>query len=428
MVIHTAFLAVALAIGMQAQPEFRDPGPELVRASTTRVSASTVLGLWGEKLYSPKEPHFDGIRIVFEQGDDRFEVKICGGTGTPPFDEGPHYCLEVNVPEGLALGPCRVHVERDGFLSAQLDLEVVGWEPPEVTELAAEILLRTGDLDLEGTGFHTTDEFEIVDSTGCVFRVEPGLHSFSEGQVLPENIALGAARVRVVKIGDPDGPSTTWYDFKVVDGPEPFELADGWMQPAASGQWIEVASMTEHAMEGADWAELVFEQGSVSFIAACVDTDALRVQIPKGLASGPATIRGRTWRAGVASDWSKGVQYSVPDRPVFPELGAIGAGPEPGQAHYPEPGSDELVLDLQDDLIVHGRFPVAAASDLVAVFESASNRLEIVCEGTGGFAFLVPTAGKLPQGVWSLTLVGRRDGHRTPTPLRIVVPRDRDSN
>lgn len=427
MIISAFFLSAALALGLQAAPTFRDPGPELVRVTTTRVSPSTVLGLWGENLYSPKAPEFEGVRIVFEQGEKRFETRMSAGSAVPDFAEGPHYCLDVNVPEGLLVGPCRVRVERDGLRSVWLDLEVVEWEPPDVTSLESQVLARAGDVEFEGAGFHTTDEFEIVDSAGEVFRVSPGLHSFSEGWALPEKIALGPARVRVVREGDRDGPSTAWFDFKVIDGPEPLDLADGWMQPAAPGQWILVVHLSSRPLEGADRAEVVFEQSSVSIVAACVRTDALRVQVPKGLVAGQATLRGRTWSAGVASEWSNGVPYTVLDRPALPEVGGVFASPGPNRGHYAELGSDELILDREDALIVYGRFPVAASSDLVAVFESASGRFEIVCEGSGS-ELHVPKAGMLPQGVWSFTLVRRADGARTPTPLRIVVPRrDPDS-
>lgn len=415
-------VSIALAIGLQTGAEVsRDSGPKLVRASTTRVSPSTVLGLWGENLYSPKEPHFTGIRIVFEQERQRFEEKICGGTGNPGFDEGPNYCLEVNVPEGLELGPCRVHVERDGFRSETLVLEVVDWEPPLVDGLGAETIPRTGDVSLEGAGFHTNDELEIVDSAGAVFRVQPGLHSFSEGQVLPEKIALGPARVRALREDDHDGPSTAWFDFTVVDGPEPLELSDGWMQPAAPGQWIEVVPVSERASDGADRAELLFEQNSRPFVAECSIADTLRVQIPKNLAAGEATVRGRTWRAGVASEWSNGIPYTVLGRPAVPEVTRVYAHSASGRTHLAEPGSDELVLDFQDDIDVFGRFPDDATSVLVAVFESESARFEIACEQHGGFLLRVPTASTLPPGRWTLVLVRRADGLRTPTPLHIVV-------
>ncbi len=97
--------------------------------------------------------------------------------------------------------------------------------------------------------------------------------------------------MRVVREGDHDGPSTAWFDFKVDDGPEPLDFAGSWMQPAAPGQWIDVFIMSRHALEGADRAEIVFEQASGSFIAECVRTDALRVQVPNGLAAGPACVR-----------------------------------------------------------------------------------------------------------------------------------------
>jgi hypothetical protein len=83
-------------------------------------------------------------------------------------------------------------------------------------------------------------------------------------------------------------------------------------------------------------------------------------------------------------------------------------------------GDELLRLGATENLIVYGRFPVRDAAELVAVFSSEEERLEIPCRDDSLFTIVVPTAGTLRRGTWSLAVVHRSDGFSTPVPIRIL--------
>jgi hypothetical protein len=216
--------------------------PQVVRCAPSMASVDTVLDLEGYRLgiLSP-----DKARVHFVQGGVDYLATIAGGEGDNVNDkQGEIEHLDVNVPRGLISGLCQITVEVEGLQSAPITIEIIQWKPPEITAVSP-LLAQPGDIvSFEGSGFHITDDFVLIDAQGRRHQFEPSHAARYSDQTLPTDLPEGEATLYIVNRENPSDPPSRSFKLQVSRGPIPLDIWPSELMSVAPGQWLDLVVTT----------------------------------------------------------------------------------------------------------------------------------------------------------------------------------------
>ena len=201
--------------------------PEVTRCVPDMASVGTVLDLQEYRLGAVGN-YSDRVKIHFIQGEVSRVGRRGDGQGVTNDEHHGFQHLDVNVPEGLALGPCRVTVEVDGQESAPIEIEITEWRPPEITSISPPWARPGEHIFLEGSGFHVSDDIVLVDAQGRRHQFEPGHAARDSGKTLPADLAEGEATLWIVNRHNPDDQPSRSITLQISCGPNTCRRFEFW--------------------------------------------------------------------------------------------------------------------------------------------------------------------------------------------------------
>jgi len=398
--------------------------PEVTRCVPDEASVGTVLDLQGYRLGAIGK-YADRVKVHFIQGKVHHLTTRNGGSGATNDEQNGFQHLDVNVPEGLALGPCQVAVEVEGQQSAPLEIEITTWRPPEITSIMPPWAQPGQHILLEGSGFHVDDDIVLIDAQGRRHQFEPGHAARHSGQTLPADLAEGEAILWIVNRRNPDDQPSRGITLQVSCGPIPLEIWPDMLMPVAPGQWLNLVVTTYKPLEGAERAEVAFQQNS-QIISPIVDYESPRVEVPRNLSPGKVSLLTRTWRNGKSSPWSPAVSYQLLAQPAAPQIEVIEIGsPDNASFIFLYEGPDRrqnFTIEPGKTMVWRGKFPVASV-----------DRLRVIIEGSGAAWTITPVAGSnsgqmkieapqdIPKGDWQLIVRDLDYGTSAKLPITMRI-------
>jgi len=419
----TALLCAPLIVMGQDVGDSRK-APEVIRCVPDMASVGTVLDLQGYRLGAIGN-YADRTKIHFVQGNVRRLATRVGSQGFTNDAQNGFQHLDVNVPEGLALGPCQVTVEVDGQQSAPLEIEITTWRPPEITSISPPWAQPGQHILLEGSGFHVSDDIMLIDAQGRRHQFEPGHAASYSGETLPADLAEGEATLWIVNRHNPDDQQSRSITLQVSCGPIPLEIWPDLLMPVAPGQWLNLVVTTFKPLEGAERAEVAFQQNS-QIISPIVDYESPRVEVPRNLSPGKVSLMTRTWRNGKSSPWSPAVSYQLLAQPAAPQIELIEIGiPDNASFIFLYEGPDRpqnFTIEPGKTMVWRGKFPVASVE-----------RMRVIIEGYGTAWTITPVAGSnsgqmkielpqdIPQGDWQLIVRDLDYGTSNKLPITMRI-------
>jgi len=396
----------------------QDAPPVIERCTPARGSVNSVLELAGYRLGAEDTAQ---VKAYFAQGEARLPART-GGTSYVTNDvKGGAQTLEVFVPEGVTLGSWEIVVEVRGQSSAPAAVEIVEWVPPELERVSPSLPQPGEIVSIYGTNFHVGDEIELSDSLGNVYRFESGASAHSVGFTLPTEMPEGTAVVRVGTSKNGVGSFSRPLTFSVTSGPAPLEVWACWMKQVAPGQWAELAVTSLKPLEGAERVEVEFRQEGRLFVVETRKGDSPRVRVPEALAPGAVELRARTWREGLASEWSDAHTFRLLDRLAPPSVEVIEVGAESKPVFLWEGPDRPASFGARpgDALVLRGHFPVATARELRVTLAGPEAQLELPPVDTERGVLI-----RLPRGIrgrdWRF-VISATDGTRSQVPITMRV-------
>jgi hypothetical protein len=334
----TALLWVSLIVLGQDVGDSRK-APEVTHCVPDTASAGTVLDLQGYRLGAVGN-YAGGAKVHFVQGKASRVATPSGSQGFTNDAQNGFQHLDVNVPEGLALGPCQVTVEVEGQQSAPLEIEITAWRPPEITSILPPWAQPGERISLEGSGFHVSDDIVLTVAQGRRRQFEPGHAAGHSGQILPADLAEGEATLWIINRHNPDDQPSRSITLQVSRRPTPLEVWPEMLTPVAPGQWLNLVVTSLKPLEGAERAEVAFQQNR-QIISPIVDYEYPRVEVPRNLSPGKVGLLTRAWRNGKSSPWSPAVSYQLLAQPAAPQIEVIEIGlPDNASFIYLSEGPD----------------------------------------------------------------------------------------
>jgi len=172
------------------------------------------------------------------------------------------------------------------------------------------VLLRTA------TPPQINDKVQMADARGKEWRIDPGVLPLGIGVWLPDDMADGAAHVRLVRMVSGEEKLSAPLDLLVTSAPLPLDAsAVAWMTPVPPGQWTELhqglESGSEFELQRVDRVDVEFVQGRVREVSRGIGPDHARVRVPARLKPGVTSVRTRTWIEKTSSEWSAPASYTV---------------------------------------------------------------------------------------------------------------------
>jgi len=222
----TALLWVSLIVMGQDVGDSRK-APEVTRCVPDTASVGTVLDLQGYRLGAVGN-YSDRVKVHFVQGKVSRVATLGGSQGFTNDAQYGLQHLDVNVPEGLALGPCQVTVEVDGQQSAPIEIEITTWRPPEITSISPPWARPGEHISLEGSGFHVSDDIVLTDAQGRRHQFEPGHAARDSGKTLPADLAEGEATLWIVNRHNPDDQPSRSITLQISCGPNTCRRFEFW--------------------------------------------------------------------------------------------------------------------------------------------------------------------------------------------------------
>jgi hypothetical protein len=388
------------------------------------ASVDTVLDLEGYRLGIL---NLGKARVHFVQdGADYLATPSRGGGDNVNDKQGEIEHLDVNVPGGLISGLCQITVEVEGLQSDPITIEIIQWKPPEITAISP-LWAQPGDIIFyEGSGFHITDDLVLIDAQGLKHQFEPGHGARYSAQTLPSDLPEGEVTLYIVNRENPSDPPSRSFTLQVSRGPIPLEIWLSELMSVAPGQWLGLAVTTLTPLEGAERAEVAFQQPGQMVISPVVNHASPRVQVPRSLRSGEVSLLTRTWRDGKASSWSVPVLYQLAKQPVAPNVRAIEIKSSGKSTYiYLVDGPDRpqrFEINPGDVMILQGTFPVASVDQLQVVldhFGSALTLKPIALADPGRMKVVLPEG--LQSGDWGISVLSPDDGVSGKLPIAVHI-------
>jgi hypothetical protein len=398
--------------------------PQVVRCTPSAASVGTVLDLEGYRLGVPNS---DKTRVHFVQGGADYLATLSGGEGENVNDEqGEIEHLDVNVPGGLISGLCQITVEVDGQQSAPITIEIIQWKPPEITAISPLRAQPGDEVSFEGSGFHITDDFVLIDAQGRKHQFEPGHAARYSDQTLPTDLPEGEATLYIVNRENPSDPPSRSFKLHVSRGPIPLEIWPSELMSVAPGQWLDLVVTSLKPLEGAERAEVAFQQYGQIIISPIVDHANPRVQVPSRLKPGEVILLTRIWRDNKASSWSRPEKYQLTKQPVAPSVQVIKIGSLDKPTHiYLIEGPDRpqrFEIKPGEAMILQGTFPVASVDQLQVILDHFGSTLTlkpIALASPGMMKIVLPD--DLRSGDWQISVISPDDGVSAKLPIAMHI-------
>ena len=316
--------------------------PQLTRITPEATAASTRIKIEGLRLGASLD---EGVQAIFVQGNAEYFARPNGGAyDTADLEHNPQ-ALNVVVPDHLQPGPSEVIVEVLGQRSASLGLKIsIPATPPMLSGLRPLLAQPGATIWIDGTGFSSSDVFELTDALGKPHNIEND-HGTSDADVaaftLPKDFPGGETTLRVVEHRSGSSQASNTLSFTVVSGPAPLDVLSDWLMPVAPGQWLDLVVTSEVPIKDAERVEVAFRQKNQLLILPLEDLKKLRVQVPSALSPGGVEIQTRTWVAGEASQWSSPVDFRLLDQPAAAKVYNLRIRPVRAEAAFKQ--ADRIV-------------------------------------------------------------------------------------
>jgi hypothetical protein len=403
----------------------QNDGPEVTGCSPASGSINSVLELQGYRL-SPT--HSGKVKVYFLQNGNKYPTSTTGGSSTTNDERHGAQSLDVVVPEGLVLGPSQIVVESNGLASAPITVKIVEYELPKITRVAPTSGPQGTLVHISATGFHSSDELELLDASGEPLTLDRGAWA-SDGTafVVPKNAREGVITVR---IGNPkygNNQYTEPFHFTVTKAAQPLELTIGDMTAVAPGQWLDLQASTMEPLKHSELTEVSFRQDGRTFVVTTTIPYRPHVGVPKTLSPGEVQLQVRTWREGSPSVWSKPEQFRLIAQPIPPSVSALRL--EKGPWVQLEPGPDRpesFSAKPGDVIVVNGSFPVADVSKLSFTLFGPNGSIPLtvseVNEKADWFGDLcVKLPNELEKGEWRMKVAVAEDQTEFLLPINIHI-------
>src|SRR5262249_44352472 len=141
-----------------------------------------------------------------------------------------------------------------------ISIEITRWKPPEITAISPPWAQPGEDVSFEGSGFHITDDFVLIDARGHKHQFEPGHAAKDSGQTIPTDLPEGEATLYIVNRDNPSALPSRKFKLQVSRGPTPLDIWQSDLTPVAPGQWLNLVVTTLKPLKGAERAEVAFQQ------------------------------------------------------------------------------------------------------------------------------------------------------------------------
>jgi hypothetical protein len=396
--------------------------PQIIRCAPNAASVGAVLDLEGYHLGALS---LEKVQAHFIQGQSEYIATLCGSEHENVNDkQGALQHIEATIPMGLVLGECQVTVEVEGRHSAPVTIGITRWKPPEITAISPPWAQPGEHVSFDGSGFHITDDFVLIDAQGRKHQFEPGHAAKNSGQTIPIDLPEGEATVYIVNRDNPSDLPSRKFKLQVSHGPIPLDIWQSDLMPVAPVQWLNLVVTTLKPLEGAERAEVAFQQSGQTVISPVVDHASPRVQVPRSLRSGEVSLLTRTWRDGKASSWSEPVLYRLTKQPVAPNVEVIEIkSPSKSTYVYLADGPDRperFEVKPGEAMILQGTFPVASVDRLQLILERFGRTLTLkpIAPASPGMMKVILPEG-LQSGDWQISVLSPDDG--VPARLPIVM-------
>jgi len=297
--------------------------PAVVRRATTSPRISAVVpavaapgSLLTVSGYALGLENRQFVRVLFRQGDRERTGQIRGSArGDDPDNDLQH--MDVVVPVDLIHGTWELVIDASGRRSAPGSVTIAAPLAPHLAGISLRtvhpaqfVLLRTA------TPPQINDKVQMADARGKEWRIDPGVLPLGIGVWLPDDMADGAAHVRLVRMVSGEEKLSAPLDLLVTSAPLPLDAsAVAWMTPVPPGQWTELhqglESGSEFELQRVDRVDVEFVQGRVREVSRGIGPDHARVRVPARLKPGVTSVRTRTWIEKTSSEWSAPASYTV---------------------------------------------------------------------------------------------------------------------
>jgi hypothetical protein len=394
--------------------------PEVIDCAPCAGAVDSVLKLTGYRLVV-SDPNDE--KIFFIQGDKSYKSWSGSSRSEANDSQGGRQELDVNVPEGLKPGPCQIVVEVRGQRSAPVTVEIAGWTPPVLDHPSLERAMPGDTVWIYGSNFHVNDEIELTDANGKTRRIESGAQAETMAFQIKDDTPEGPLTVRVGNRHYGNGQYSLPLVIDVTRDPLPLELWTDLMRSVAPGQWVDLSYTSGMPLEQAERVEVEFSQGGRQIVVPTLGPRTMHVSVPPELQAGDVRLRTRTWRGGVASDWSKAETYQVSGRRAAPvvQIIRIKTGENTKDVGL-WPGTDkpeDFEAKAGETLFLLGQYPVADVERLEVRLDGPGGRvvLTVSRDGLDSRILKMSLPEDLQPGDWRLTVISPEDKVEAEIPI-----------
>ena len=356
-----------------------DGRPRLSQSTNAPVSSGASIEL---KIVYSKEGFDPSSRptFFFLQGKNRVQAAVPGGAG---ILETATQQFNVTVPDGLVAGTCQVIAQVGDFVTEPVSLEVTVSVPaPIVTSQYVQVTsvpqyppraAQAGDIaSVEGINFSPSDEVEIVDARGSVFRVptSSSSSSASSGFKVPDDIADGEATFEVVEQRSGAQLRSNKVKLQILNVPLPTEILPDGVRPVAPGQWLDIGVEDNPPYGEPKQVDVAFVQNGETTVipTQLAPNDELHVQVPTFMMPGDTIVKTRTHRDGRTSEWSQPVRFTLPAAPAAPFVESVQPirPKQPGSEPFVHLGDKQEIISVQpgDRVGLSGHFGIESTASL----------------------------------------------------------------
>lgn len=387
-------------------------------------SIDSLIYLSGYRLY-PGE--WNKTKAFFIQNGVELPVRTAGGWSTTnDLHNGPQ-TVGVIVPEEVVPGQAQIVVEFEGRRSSPATVTITQWKLPIIKQLNPARGAPGTIVKIEGEGFHVTDELEVTNAEGKAIDFGGGGSFNGTAFRIPEDAPEGPLTIRIGNRKYGKGRYTEPVEFAVTNEPLTVELLTSDMQSVAPGQWLDLQISNVEPLKRSELTEVAFKQAGQTIIVVAPKAFRPHIPVPSALSAGEVQLQLRTWRAGQASPWSEPAEFQLADKPLPPLIDSIRL--TTGQWAALSPGPDRVTsftVRPGDEVVLHGLWPVAAASQLKILLVSPGEVLTLSAtdfdEKANWFGDVqVRLPESLRVGEWRMVVSSEADGTQADVPIVIRV-------